>query len=45
MNLPEKFSMEFMLFNGNVIKLDADGTFYIDGNKCMGPTYTGVEDC
>lgn len=36
---------EFRLFTGETIKLDHDGAFYIDGHRCSGAGFTGVDDC
>ena len=45
MTFAENFPFEFRLFTGEIIKLIPDGTFSIDGVKCSGLVYTGVEDC
>lgn len=45
MALPEDYSYEFRLFRGSVIRLDNDGTFAIDGVTCIGPVFTGANDC
>ena len=43
--LPEDHFYEFHLFTGETIKLDHTGDFYIDGQRCSGAAFTGVNDC
>ena len=43
--LPEDHFYEFRLFTGETIKLDHTGDFYIDGERCSGVAFTGVNDC
>ena len=42
---PEEHFYEFRLFTGETIKLDHTGDFFIDGNRCSGYAFTGVDDC
>lgn len=42
---PEGHFYEFRLFTGEIIKLDHDGKFYIDGKRCSGAAFTGVDNC
>ena len=43
--LPEDHFYEFRLFTGETIKLDHTGEFYVDGERCSGAAFTGVNDC
>lgn len=45
MEIPEVYALEFALFRGHEVKLFKDGSFMIDGVKCSGPVYNGVENC
>ena len=43
--LPEQEPYEFRLMVGETIRLEPDGSFFIDDVECVGPAYTGVDDC
>ena len=45
MSFAEDYSFEFRLLTGEVLKLNQDGSFSIDGSTCSGDVYTGVADC
>ena len=45
MGLAEGEPYEFHLLGGETIRLEADGTFFIDGVQCTGEAYTGVDAC
>ncbi|CAM9112449.1 unnamed protein product, partial [Laminaria digitata] len=45
MAFPENQSYEFRLMAGETIRLEPDGSFYVDGNKCSGDTFLGVGGC
>lgn len=42
---PEQAGYEFNLFNGETIKLEPGGSFYIDGHKCSGVLFEGAALC
>lgn len=45
MSYPEWSSVKFRLFQGDVLTLNSDGTFNINGEHCEGTVYTGPDDC
>lgn len=45
MAFPENQPYEFRLLAGETIRLEPDGSFYVDGQKCSGDTFLGVSGC
>ena len=45
MTFAENFPFEFRLFTGEIVKLNPDGSFSVDGVTCQGLVFTGAEDC
>lgn len=45
MAFPENQPYEFRLLSGEAIRLQPDGSFYVDGQKCAGDTFLGVDGC
>ena len=45
MTFAENFPFEFRLFTGEIVKLNPDGSFSVDGVTCEGLVFTGAEDC
>lgn len=43
--MPENDPYEFRLFAGETIRLDPDGSFYIDGVACGGEAFSGADLC
>ena len=43
--LPEGEAYEFRLFSGEVIKLEMDGSHFLDGKLCKGESFMGIENC
>lgn len=43
--LPEGEAYEFRLMSGEVIRLEQDGSHYLDDHECSGDSYKGVEYC
>ncbi|CAM9167488.1 unnamed protein product, partial [Laminaria digitata] len=42
-SLPENRGFEFRLMSGQTIRLEPDGSFYIDENKCRGEAFMGAD--
>ena len=45
MGFPENQSYHFRLLSGETIRLEPDGSFYVNGCKCEGDTFLGVGSC
>ncbi|CAN0535554.1 unnamed protein product, partial [Scytosiphon promiscuus] len=43
--LPEGEAYEFRLMSGETIRLEQDGTHYLDNSQCEGESFTGVQYC
>lgn len=43
--MPENGPFEFRLMAGQTIRLEPDGSFFIDDNKCSGAAFMGVDLC
>ncbi|CAN0450655.1 unnamed protein product, partial [Laminaria digitata] len=42
---PEQHAYEFRLMGGQIIKLQPDGSFYVDNTKCAGDSFMGAHLC
>ncbi|CAM9093102.1 unnamed protein product [Laminaria digitata] len=42
---PENEAYEFRLMSGQTIRLETDGSFFIDDKKCSGDAYMGADQC
>lgn len=45
MAFPENERYEFRLMSGQTIRLEPDGSFYIDGSQCDGESFMGAHLC
>ena len=43
--MPENGAFEFRLMAGETIRLEPDGSFYIDDIQCIGEAFVGVDLC
>ena len=41
----ERAGYEFRLFSGETIRLEPDGTFYVDDRECSGDAFEGAALC
>lgn len=45
MAFPENEAYEFKLFQGQTIRLEPDGSFYVDGTECTEEAFMGAHMC
>lgn len=43
-SFPERAPYLFRLFHGDVVQLNPNGSFLVNGKVCAGPVYTGADE-